>query len=47
MCCIGQSLEPLKTFCGKMDLYPPESQKSYEKICEKINGVSKEIAINA
>lgn len=47
MRCIGQGLEPLKTFCGIMDFYSPITQKPYDKICENIRLASKSIAVNS
>lgn len=46
MRCIGQGLEPLKTFCGIMDLDPPVTQNAYDEICSHINTASKSVAID-
>ncbi|GBM11765.1 hypothetical protein AVEN_20453-1 [Araneus ventricosus] len=43
----GQGLEGMKTFCGIMHLNPPVSQNSYEKICRRVNAVSKNVAIES
>lgn len=47
MRCIGQGLEPLKTFCGIMDFYPPVTQNSYDRINKKINLASKAVALDS
>lgn len=41
---IGQGSEPMRTFCGLMDLYPPVTQNAYDKICHHINEASKHVA---
>ncbi|XP_035210537.1 uncharacterized protein LOC118184907 [Stegodyphus dumicola] len=47
MRCIGQGLEPLKTFCEIMDLDSPVMQKTYDRIYNLINTATKMTAIES
>lgn len=47
MRCIGKGLEPLKTFCGIMDMDTPVYQSAYDKICKHINRASRDAAVES
>ncbi|GFX00516.1 uncharacterized protein TNCV_2235231 [Trichonephila clavipes] len=42
---VGLGFNGIKNFCTAMDLPPPVSQKSYERMLRKINLTSREVAV--
>ncbi|KFM71283.1 hypothetical protein X975_00958, partial [Stegodyphus mimosarum] len=47
MRCIGKGLTESRTFCGIMDLPPPVTQKSYDKILSHMHAATRNIAENS
>ena len=47
MGCIGRELIEVETFCGIMDLPPPATQKSYDKIVSHMQAVTMTVAENS